>query len=175
MATCSLKNFSLFLSILCISHLTSAQTCGKQANGTLCAAPNCCSVNGYCGTTDAYCVVGCQSGPCHGPSPPPPPAPPSPPSPPPPPTVHVSPSPETGVGRILTRALFDELYPNRNKTFYTYDAFIVAARAFPEFGRDGSQVKRRRELAAFSAHVQQETAGMCFSLGCRNWHQVPNS
>ncbi|CAK9213594.1 unnamed protein product [Sphagnum jensenii] len=76
----------------------------------------------------------------------------------------VSPTPDSGVGTIVTRQLFDELYPNRNKTFYTYDAFIVAAKSFPTFGNQGSHKIRLREIAAYSAHVQQETAGNKINL-----------
>jgi chitinase len=80
-------------------------------------------------------------------------------APPAPAPIQVSPTPDSGVGTIVTRQLFDELYPNRNKTFYTYDAFIVAAKSFPTFGNQGSHKIRLREIAAYSAHVQQETAG----------------
>ena len=165
------------------------QAAGQQCNKTTaCAdATDCCSQYGYCGTTDDYCVTGCQNGPCRTTfTPPPPPVPPMPPSPPPPPRPHVSPSPDRGAGRIITRRLFEALYPDYNKTFYSYDAFIVAARAFPLFLTQGSREERLRELAAFSAHVQQETAGASISslllptslplhlaLICANSHSEP--
>ncbi|CAK9882208.1 unnamed protein product [Sphagnum jensenii] len=79
-----------------------------------------------------------------------------------PPSVGVAPTSDSGVGALVTRQLFDELYPNRNKSFYTYDSFIAAARAFPTFGTQGSHKTRVREIAAFSAHVQQETAGLFY-------------
>eukprot|EP01126_Amoeba_proteus_P058207 TRINITY_DN748_c0_g2_i1.p1 TRINITY_DN748_c0_g2~~TRINITY_DN748_c0_g2_i1.p1 ORF type:complete len:440 (-),score=96.53 TRINITY_DN748_c0_g2_i1:85-1404(-) len=44
-------------------------TCG----GTTCSYPSCCSRYGYCGTTDAYCGLGCVAGACSGGSYPPPP------------------------------------------------------------------------------------------------------
>jgi hypothetical protein len=80
-------------------------------------------------------------------------------APPAPAPIQVSPTPDSGVGTIVTRQLFDELYPNRNQSFYTYDAFIVAAKSFPTFGNQGCREIRLREIAAYSAHVQQETAG----------------
>ncbi|PHU11713.1 Endochitinase [Capsicum chinense] len=40
---------------------TSAQQCGRQAGGRACANRLCCSQYGFCGTTRAYCGVGCQS------------------------------------------------------------------------------------------------------------------
>lgn len=148
----------LVVAMACWVQQVAGQNCNKTV---LCAIrTDCCSQFGYCGTTDAYCVTGCQNGPCRTTfSPPPPPAPPSPPSPPPPPRPSVSPTPSKGAGRIITRKLFETLYPDYNKTFYSYDAFIVAARAFPKFLNEGCKETRLRELAAFSAHVQQETAG----------------
>lgn len=58
------KNMALpkiSLLLLCLScfyfKTAKSQNCG-------CAPNLCCSQNGYCGTTDAYCGTGCQSGPC---------------------------------------------------------------------------------------------------------------
>ena len=65
----------------------------------------------------------------------------------------------SGVGAIVTRAMFDELWPNRNASFYTYAAFIAAAKSYPKFGTEGTRAQKLREIAAFAAHVQQETAG----------------
>lgn len=141
------------------------EVAGQDCSATTpCADPTlCCSQYFYCDTGPAYCGAGCVSGPCGTVSPPPPPpAPPSPPSPPPPPKPSVSPTPSSGAGRLLTRKLFLALYPNYNKTFYSYDALIVAARAFPKFLDEGCLEQRLRELAAFSAHVQQETAGLVY-------------
>jgi len=68
----------------------------------------------------------------------------------------------SGVGAIVTRAVFDELWPNRNASFYTYAAFIAAATSYPKFGSEGTRAQKLREIAAFAAHVQQETAGNRF-------------
>lgn len=68
----------------------------------------------------------------------------------------------SGVGAIVTRAMFDDLWPNRNASFYTYAAFIAAAKCYPKFGTEGTQAQKLREIAAFAAHVQQETAGNQF-------------
>jgi hypothetical protein len=74
--------------------------------------------------------------------------------------AHLSPiTPCHGVGALVTHELYDELYPNRNKSFYTYESFLDAARSFPTFGTQGSYKTRLREIAAFSAHVQLETSG----------------
>ncbi|KAG2619446.1 hypothetical protein PVAP13_3NG076939 [Panicum virgatum] len=43
--------------------------------------------------------------------------------------------------------------------FYTYEAFLAAARAFPAFGATGSAAARKREVAAFLAHTSHETSG----------------
>ncbi|CAN1135162.1 Chitinase 4 [Linum perenne] len=41
------------------------------------------------------------------------------------------------------------------KTFYTRDSFLRAAAAYPSFGS-------KREIAAFFAHVSQETGSLCY-------------
>ncbi|XP_058780912.1 mulatexin-like [Vicia villosa] len=80
----------------CLADLDPPQ-CGIQAGGALCRDQLCCSAWGFCGSTDVYCGVGCQSQ-CTGlspppPSPPPPSPPPPPPSPPPPPPPSPPPPP----------------------------------------------------------------------------------
>ncbi|KAG0621243.1 hypothetical protein M758_3G004000 [Ceratodon purpureus] len=153
----------LLVAVACWVEQVAGQAGGCSSTSPCPDPNNCCSQFGFCGSTDDYCVTGCQAGPCRTTfSPPPPAAPPSPPSPPPPPRPSVSPTPSTGAGRIITRKLFESLYPNYNKTFYSYDAFIVAARRFPKFLNEGCREQRLRELAAFSAHVQQETAGLVY-------------
>lgn len=63
---------------------------------------------------------------------------------------------------LITKELFLKLYPNYNTSFYSYDAFVTAAKSFPGFTTQGSRTHRWREVAAFSAHVQQETAGLYY-------------
>jgi hypothetical protein len=73
---------------------------------------------------------------------------------------------------ILTEDMWNELFPNRcgvaptgvnsasewgRGDFYTLEAFAAAARHFPNFLNEGSAEIRRRELAAFLAHVAHET------------------
>ena len=62
------------------------------------------------------------------------------------------------MGAIVTQAVFEKLWPNRN-SFYTYSSFINAAKSYPKFGTEGTHAQKLREIAAFAAHVQQETAG----------------
>lgn len=64
-----------------------------------------------------------------------------------------------GVGNILTSSLFTSFFPNAN-SFYTYDSFIQAANAYPSFGTTGSSDQQLQEVAAFCAHVTQETSGL---------------
>ncbi|GMI76983.1 PATHOGENESIS-RELATED 3, basic chitinase [Hibiscus trionum] len=116
----------------------SAQQCGRQAGGALCADRLCCSQHGWCGNTPEYCGTGCQSQ-CGG-------------------------STGTGgVGSIITRDLFDRMLKYRNdgrcpsNGFYTYDAFIAAARSFNGFGTTGDLATRKRELAAFLGQTSHET------------------
>ncbi|KAL3696824.1 hypothetical protein R1sor_010900 [Riccia sorocarpa] len=61
---------------------------------------------------------------------------------------------------VVTPAMFDELFPTRLRSFYTYEAFILAASVFPEFGTTGSKDMQKREAAAFLAHIQVQTAGL---------------
>ncbi|GAB2271424.1 hypothetical protein Dimus_006262 [Dionaea muscipula] len=146
------------LLLLCISPFfstTLAVQCGSQAGGSLCPNGLCCSQWGWCGTSSAYCEAGCQSQ-CGGSSPSnPPPPPPSPPS----------PGGGGDVGSILTNEIFDQMLLHRNNNacpargFYTYNAFIEAARSFPGFGTTGDVNTQKKELAAFFGQTSHETTG----------------
>lgn len=130
----------------------SAQQCGSQAGGAKCAGGLCCSKYGYCGTSAAYCGDGCQSQ-CTG-------------------SGGSTPNPPTGggggsgdVSGVISRDLFEQMLKHRNdaacpaKGFYTYDAFIAAARSFAGFGTTGDLTTRKREIAAFLAQTSHETTG----------------
>ncbi|CAN6337673.1 unnamed protein product [Urochloa humidicola] len=129
-----------------------AQQCGSQAGGALCGDCLCCSQFGFCGSTDPYCGAGCQSQ-CAGCARPPPP---------PPPTPGAG-----GVASVLPRDLFERLLLHRNdaacpdaRGFYTYDAFLAAAAAFPAFAAaTGTDEQRKREVAAFLGQTSHETTG----------------
>lgn len=119
-----------------------APQCGAQSRGRRCPDGLCCSQFGYCGTTGAYCGQGCQSQ-CR---------------------VNVDGS---GVAAIVTRELFDQMLPRARDgddeacpdlEFYTYDAFLSAASAFPEFGATGGEDARKREVAAFMAQAASSGA-----------------
>lgn len=70
-----------------------------------------------------------------------------------------------GVSTIVSSDHFERLLPHRNdavcpaRGFYTYDAFIAAAGAFPSFGTTGSTETRKQEVAAFLAQTSHETSG----------------
>ncbi|MFI3449541.1 glycoside hydrolase family 19 protein, partial [Klebsiella pneumoniae] len=74
-----------------------------------------------------------------------------------------------GNGRVLeeiiSRGTFEVFLPKRNDNrcpatgFYTYDAFIEAAKAFPEFGNTGNEAMRKKEIAAFFGQTSHETNG----------------
>ncbi|QHO48856.1 Endochitinase [Arachis hypogaea] len=137
------------------------EQCGRQANGALCPNSLCCSQWGWCGTTDPYCGSGCQSQ-CKGSTP-------SNPSPPPPPPTPIGGggggSGGGDVANILTSSMFDQMLKHRNdpscpgKGFYTYDAFIAAARTSAGFGTTGDDATRKREIAAFLGQTSHETTG----------------
>ncbi|GAV76989.1 Glyco_hydro_19 domain-containing protein/Chitin_bind_1 domain-containing protein [Cephalotus follicularis] len=125
---------SLLLS-LCLSG--SAEQCGRQAGGALCPGGQCCSKYGWCGTTSDYCNSECQSQ-CGG-------------------------GGGGGIGNIISRSTFDQMFKHRDgcpsKSFYRYDAFIAAAKAFPAFGTTGDDATKKREIAAFLAQTSHETTG----------------
>lgn len=128
---------SLFLSFL---SGTSAAQCGRQAGGKVCPGGQCCSQFGWCGTTQAYCGRGCQSQ-CGGGG-----------------------GGGGDISRLISRSTFDQMLKHRNgcpsKGFYSYNAFISAAKSFPAFATTGNDVIRKREIAAFLAQTSHETTGL---------------
>ncbi|XP_040962308.1 LEAF RUST 10 DISEASE-RESISTANCEUS RECEPTOR-LIKE PROTEIN KINASE-like 2.4 isoform X2 [Gossypium hirsutum] len=112
------------------------EVCGRQAGGALCPNGLCCSQFGMCGSTSDYCGSGCQSQ-CSG----------------------------NDIGSIITQHLFNNMLKYLNDSrcpgngFYTYSAFITAARSFNGFGTTGDLTTRKRELAAFLAQTSHETTG----------------
>jgi hypothetical protein len=76
---------------------------------------------------------------------------------------------KTPVTKLLTAAKWNELFPNRHgrnpknpkkrtSDFYSFKAFVDAARHFPNF-LTGDPMTQKRELAAFLANIAQETSG----------------
>lgn len=69
------------------------------------------------------------------------------------------------VGSVLTPSLFEQMLKHRNdaacpaKGFYTYNAFLTAAKAFPAFGTTGDPPTQKKELAAFFGQTSHETTG----------------
>ncbi|XP_076884993.1 endochitinase-like [Bidens hawaiensis] len=69
------------------------------------------------------------------------------------------------VGSIITSSVFDEMLKYRKDPgcatdgFYTYTAFVDAARMYNGFGTTGSDDDKKRELAAFLAQTSHETTG----------------
>ncbi|NP_001412762.1 endochitinase 3 precursor [Nicotiana tabacum] len=151
-----LLEFTALSSLLVLFLLlaVSAEQCGKQAGGARCPSGMCCSNFGWCGNTQDYCGPGkCQSQCPSGPGPTP-----RPPTP--------TPGPSTGdISNIISSSMFDQMLKHRNdntcqgKSFYTYNAFITAARSFRGFGTTGDTTRRKREVAAFFAQTSHETTG----------------
>ena len=76
---------------------------------------------------------------------------------------------KTALSKLMTDSKWNELFPNRYghgakslKTkipdFYSFHAFVAAAKFFPDF-LIGDAVSQKRELAAFLANIAQETSG----------------
>uniref|UniRef100_A0A2N9G7K7 chitinase n=1 Tax=Fagus sylvatica TaxID=28930 RepID=A0A2N9G7K7_FAGSY len=132
-----MKLFSLIL-FLAFLLGTSAEQCGTQGGGAVCPNGLCCSKYGWCGTTSDYCGDGCQSQCTSGGS-------------------------GGDVSSLISAPLFDQMlkYPNNphceSNGFYTYNAFIAAARSFNGFGTTGDVTTRKREIAAFLAQTSLET------------------
>jgi hypothetical protein len=82
----------------------------------------------------------------------------------------------TNLEKLLSAKKWDELFPNRYgldkqdakgkpKDFYSFEAFVTAAKAFPQFLSEGDEATQKRELAAFLANIAQETTG--------GWNDAP--
>ncbi|KAI9107828.1 hypothetical protein K1719_021164 [Acacia pycnantha] len=128
--------------LLCftVGGLADTAQCGKQANDTLCPNNLCCSKWGFCGITEYYCGDGCQS--------------------------------QCGLAHIISNDTFEQMLMHRDdaacpaRGFYTYDAFIEAAKSFPAFAATGDVATNKREAAAFLAQTSHETTG--------GWPDAPN-
>ncbi|CAL5324202.1 unnamed protein product [Camellia sinensis] len=142
----------LFSIISLLGATTAQEQCGKQAGGKLCPGGLCCSQFGFCGSTPDYCSNNCQSQ-CGG-------------SPATPSTPTPTPSGGGGdISSLISRDLFNQMLKHRDdascpgKGFYTYDAFVAAAKSFGGFGTTGDTDTRKREIAAFLAQTSHETTG----------------
>jgi hypothetical protein len=86
--------------------------------------------------------------------------------------------PASTIAEIITSEMWNELFPSRygvaktgrnsvtetgGRDFFNYTAFVQACAFFPEFLQQGDITMRKRELAAFLAHVSAETGGLRFS------------
>lgn len=94
------------------------------------------------------------------------------PSPTPAPTSPSSPTPApsqssggSGIGAWFSQADFEAFFPNINNAactganFFTYDALVQAAKAFPSFANSGNLDQDKLELAAFLGQTSHETTG----------------
>ncbi|KAF8405503.1 hypothetical protein HHK36_010410 [Tetracentron sinense] len=117
-----------------------AEQCGRQAGGALCPGGACCSQFGWCGSTDDYC----GSSNCQG---------------------QCSQSGGGDLGSLISGSLFDQILKHMNDGncpahgFYTYAAFMAAAKSFGAFATTGDTTARKREIAAFLAQTSHETTG----------------
>lgn len=66
---------------------------------------------------------------------------------------------------LISESVYDEMLKHRNnencpaKGFYTYYAFITAAKSFSGFATSGDINTQKREIAAFLAQTSHETTG----------------
>lgn len=134
--------FCLVLALFSILTLTSQaqEQCGRQAGGALCSGGLCCSQYGFCGDKPEYCSPssGCQSQ-CS--------------------------SSGGDISSIISQDVLDDMLKYRDDSrchapgFYTYDAFIAAAKSFGEFATTGDLDTRKTEVAAFLGQTSHETTG----------------
>jgi len=61
-----------------------------------------------------------------------------------------------GIAALLSKAQYEKSFPHHHP-IYTYEALIAAAASFPLFAGEGDPADRKRELAAFFAHIGHET------------------
>ncbi|KAH7670896.1 Chitinase protein [Dioscorea alata] len=106
----------------------------------------CCSQWGYCGNGDAYCGPGCQGGPCE---------------------TYCEGTGTLTVSDIVTQEFLDEITSQASADcagngFYSRSAFLEAASSFPDFGTTCTDDDRKREIAAYFAHVTHETGHFCY-------------
>jgi basic endochitinase B len=77
---------------------------------------------------------------------------------------------KTNVTKYLDEKKWNDLFPHRygigltdsinhNPDFYSFKAFVTAAKTFPSFVSEGDEIIQKRELAAFLANIAQETSG----------------
>jgi hypothetical protein len=64
-------------------------------------------------------------------------------------------------GEVVSNAQFESFFPG-HAALYTYAGFVDAAKQWPLFCGEGDADARKREAAAFFAHMVQETAGLKF-------------
>lgn len=141
----AITSLLIFLLAVVLAWLLPGQAMGQNCR---CAPNLCCSGYGYCGTGAAYCGTGCKEGPCYrssgsggrGPS-----------------RGH-----GTSVEAVVSPAFFNAIKSKSARScagqrFYTRKAFLTALNHYSLFGKEGSVVDAKREIAAFFAHATLET------------------
>nr|WP_255449302.1 glycoside hydrolase family 19 protein [Deinococcus arboris] len=90
-------------------------------------------------------------------------------------TCSTTPPPSSG-GFVVSEALFNQMFPNRN-SFYTYAGLTTAMQAYPAFANTGSDTVRKQEAAAFLANVNQETGALVYirEINQANWNSYCSS
>ena len=72
-----------------------------------------------------------------------------------------------GFQNWFTQGCYEKIFARRKESkcvadgngIYTYDNFMIAASHWPKFGNEGDLVTQKKDVAAFFAHVNQETGG----------------
>ena len=84
-------------------------------------------------------------------------------------TDTTSPSPNSGFSNIVSRNIYETIFPERNN-LYTYDSLVRAVETYPSFCNEGSQEQCQRESAAFLANIAHETGDLRYveEIGCED-------
>ncbi|KAE8694878.1 Chitinase 5 [Hibiscus syriacus] len=139
MVTLNMKNSLVAVILANILAGTMPGMMVKAQCDNRCAANECCSTFGYCGTGPEFCGANCVGGPCSNNG--------------------------ISIADIVTPEFFNGLWNQGatcpGKNFYSRGAFLDALNSFTRFARTGSVEESRREIAAFFAHASHETEGFC--------------
>lgn len=60
---------------------------------------------------------------------------------------------------IVSREIYENIFPDR-ASLYGYDKLVTAIEKYPHFCTEGTEPQRKREAAAFLAHIAHETEGL---------------
>nr|AAL30422.1 hevein-like protein [Sambucus nigra] len=156
LSTLLIFSFPFLLGTIVIADERPDHRCGSSVGNPPCAPGRCCSIFGWCGGGPSYCSgsncqYSCSNGARSTDLP----------------RALLRPTNNLNdISKMISESLFNEMFKHRkdcpSRGFYSYEAFITAARSFPGFCTSGDVATRKRELAAFLSQTSQATTGQRF-------------